>query len=169
MSEEPHVNAESVAGDVDRRTFLTGIIGVVAGAVTIGVGLPAVGFLISPGLRKQNEDLWITLGPVANLTPGVPTGFPYSRRSIDGWVESTESGVAYAITHDGQNVAVFSNVCTHLSCRVTWQDERGGFFCPCHDGLFGINGEVLLGPPPRPLDQFETKVENGQIMILLEA
>ena len=73
------------------------------------------------------------------------------------------------MTQDGQNVKVFSNVCTHLSCRVTWHEDRSGFFCPCHDGLFNIDGAVVSGPPPRPLDQFQTKIENGQIQILLEA
>jgi Rieske Fe-S protein len=155
--------------DIGRRKFLTGIIGVVAGAVTTVVGLPAIAYIISPGVKNPNEDEWITLGPVSALEPGVPTGFPYSRSIQDGWVESTQTGVAYAVTEDGETVQVFSNNCTHLSCRVTWNVERNGFFCPCHDGLFDINGEVVAGPPPRPLDQFETKIENGQIMILLEA
>jgi menaquinol-cytochrome c reductase iron-sulfur subunit len=155
--------------DVGRRKFLAGIIGVVAGAVAAVVGLPAIGYVISPGIKNPNEDEWITLGPVTLLQPGVPSGFPYSRQIKDGWVESSQTGVAYAVTQDGQNVTVFSNNCTHLSCRVTWSAERDGFFCPCHDGLFGIDGIVLAGPPPRPLDQFETKIENGQIMILLEA
>ncbi len=165
MSEEMLANSE----EMGRRKFLTGIIGVVAGAVATLVGIPAIGYLISPGVKKQNEDKWLTLGPISSLTPGVPTGFPYSRRIKDGWVESTQSGIAYAVTHDGHEVKVFSNLCTHLNCRVTWNEARQGFFCPCHDGLFGINGEVLAGPPPRPLDQFKTKVENGQISILLEA
>lgn len=165
MSEEMFANSE----EIGRRKFLTGIIGVVAGAVAAFVGIPALGYLISPGVKKQNEDQWLTLGPVSSLTPGVPTGFPYSRRIKDGWVESTQSGVAYVVTHDGQEVKVFSNLCTHLNCRVTWNEARQGFLCPCHDGLFGINGEVLSGPLPRPLDQFQTKIENGQISILLEA
>lgn len=165
MSEEVLAQGE----ELDRRKFLSGIIGVVAGAVAALVGLPAVGFLISPGIKKQNEESWLTLGPVSSLAPGVPTGFPFSRRIKDGWVESTQTGVAYAITQDGQNVKVFSNVCTHLSCRVNWNAERNGFFCPCHDGLFGVDGAVLAGPPPRPLDEFQTKIENGQISILLEA
>lgn len=155
--------------DIGRRKFLAGIIGVVAGAVTAVVGLPAIAYIISPGVKNPNEDEWITLGPVSALEPGVPTGFPYSRSIQDGWVESTQTGVAYAVTQDGQTVTVFSNQCTHLSCRVTWKQDMDGFFCPCHDGLFDINGEVVAGPPPRPLDQFETKIENGQIMILLEA
>jgi Rieske Fe-S protein len=155
--------------EMGRRKFLTGVIAGVAGTVGLVVGIPAIGYLISPGIKTQNEPTWLMLGPVSSLQPDVPTGFPYAVRVKDGWQVSTQSGVAYAVTHDGQNVQVFSNVCTHLSCRVNWDEERDGFFCPCHDGLFGIDGEVLEGPPPRPLDQFETKIENGQIMILLEA
>ena len=155
--------------ELNRRKFLTGIIGVVAAAVAAVIGLPAIGYLISPGVKNPNQDEWLTLGPLSALQPGVPTGFPFSRQIQDGWVEASRTGVAYAVTEDGQNVKVFSNACTHLSCRVTWNVERNGFFCPCHDGLFGLNGEVLAGPPPRPLDQFATKIENGQISILLEA
>ena len=155
--------------NANRRRFLSGLIGVVAGAVTALVGLPAIGYLISPGVKRQNQEKWLPLGPLASLKPGVPMGFPYSRQIKDGWVESTQTGVAFAITSDGQDVKVFSNVCTHLSCRVTWNEAKGGFVCPCHDGLFGKDGVVLAGPPPRPLDQFQTKVENGQIQILLEA
>jgi len=155
--------------DMSRRKFLSGIIGLVAGAVTFLVGLPAISYLVSPGVKRQKQEQWLTLGPVAGLTPDQPSAFPFSRKVKDGWVESTQTGVAYAVTHDGQNVKVFSNVCTHLACRVTWNEERGGFLCPCHDGLFSIDGKVLAGPPPRPLDQFQTKIENGQIQILLEA
>ncbi|PKO22733.1 MAG: hypothetical protein CVU38_07840 [Chloroflexi bacterium HGW-Chloroflexi-1] len=155
--------------ELGRRKFLSGIIGIVAGAVAVVVGLPAIGYLISPGVKRQNLEKWLTLGPVAGLTPGAPTGFPYSRKIQDGWVESVQTGVAYAVTHDGQNVRVFSNMCTHLGCRVHWNPDKGGFFCPCHDALFGVDGEILFGPQPRPLDQFQTKIDNGQIQILLEA
>ncbi|MGQ9491205.1 MAG: ubiquinol-cytochrome c reductase iron-sulfur subunit [Anaerolineae bacterium] len=165
MSEETIANNE----EMGRRKFLTGIIGLVASTVAALVGIPAIGYLVSSGIKKQNEDKWLTLGPVSSLTPGVPTGFPYSRRIKDGWVESTQTGIAYAVTYDNQEVKVFSNLCTHLNCRVTWNEAKQGFLCPCHDGLFGINGEVLAGPPPRPLDQFQTKIENGQLSILLEA
>lgn len=169
MSEETSVSAESVGGDIGRRKFLSGIIGVVATSVAVIVGIPAIGYLISPGLKKQNEDQWITLGPVSSLTPGEPKAFPYSTRSKDGWVESSQSGVAYALTTDGQNVMVLSNVCTHLSCRVSWRNEQRDYFCPCHDGKFDVLGKVVSGPPPRPLDQFQSRITNGQIEILLEA
>lgn len=153
--------------EVSRRRFLSGVIGGVAGAVATLVGLPAIGYLVSPGLKKQNQAQWLTLGPVAGLVSGKPTGFPFARKIEDGWMEAMETGVAYAVTHDGQSVKVFSNVCTHLKCRASWHEDRGVFICPCHDGLFSVDGEVLGGPPPRPLDQFQTKIENGQLQILL--
>ncbi len=168
MSEETF-GSDSVGGDIGRRKFLSGIIGVVATTVAVMVGVPAIGYLVSPGLKKQNEDQWITLGPIAGLTPGEPKGFPYSTRRTDGWVESTQSGVAYAVTMDGQTVNVYSNVCTHLSCRVTWHTDTREYFCPCHDGRFNVAGQVIAGPPPRPLDQFQSRIQNGQIEILLEA
>ena len=122
------------SGDIGRRKFLTGIIGVIAGAVGVFVGLPALGYLLSPGLKKHAEGEWIALGPVAELVPGKPQGYPYARTIKDGWTETTQTGVAYAVTHDNVNVKVFSNICTHLSCRFTWKDDKNIFFCPCHDG-----------------------------------
>lgn len=165
MTEDLSSNEE----ELGRRKFLAGIIGVVAGTVGLVVGLPAIGFIVSPGLKQQGKAEWITLGPLSSLTIDVPAGFPYSRTIQDGWVESTQTGVAYAVTYDGVNVTVFSDVCTHLSCSVTWQDGKSAFVCPCHDGMFDVYGQVIAGPPPRPLYQFVSKVENGQIQILLEA
>jgi len=46
----------------------------------------------------------------------------------------------------------YSSICTHLSCTVLWRAEHEELLCPCHDGSFEpSNGEVLAGPPPRPL------------------
>ena len=38
---------------------------------------------------------------------------------------------------------------------------RTSSICPCHNGVFDPQGRVLGGPPPRPLDRYEYKVENG--------
>ncbi len=155
--------------ELGRRTFLAGIIGVVAGAVATVVGLPAIGYIVSPGVKTQGTEEWITLGPLSSLTLGIPTGFPYSRIIPDGWVQSTESGVAYALTMDGQTCTVLSDVCTHLACRVSFKPDTLTFVCPCHNAIFSATGAVISGPPPRPLDQFESRIEGGQIQIKLEA
>lgn len=52
---------------------------------------------------------------------------------------------------DGSLVA-FSSICPHLSCAVLWRREEGILECPCHKGIFNERtGEVIAGPPPRPL------------------
>lgn len=54
---------------------------------------------------------------------------------------------------DGSLVG-YSSVCTHLACAVLWIKESGRLECPCHNGLFEVTtGEVLAGPPPRPLQK----------------
>jgi len=61
----------------------------------------------------------------------------------------------------GGAVVVRSAVCTHLGCIVQWQKERGQFLCPCHAGLFGIDGRVLSGPPPKPLEAIPFTIADG--------
>jgi menaquinol-cytochrome c reductase iron-sulfur subunit len=153
--------------DIGRRKFLTGVIGVVAGAVSFVLSVPAVSYLVSPGLNNHAAGEWFPLGPLSDVVPGTPKGYPYARNVKDGWTETTQTGVAYAVTHDGVNVKVYSNICTHLKCRVSWIEDRQIFLSPCHNGIFSIDGDVISGPPPRPLDQFEVKIENGQMSILL--
>ena len=131
------------------------------------VGLPAIGYLISPALRTQSKATWVSLGPLEAYEIGIPTLFSFTRTKINGWEKTVNSfGVwVYREAEDEDQVIVFSNVCTHLSCRVTWIEERQIYFCPCHDGRFDQQGLVVGGPPPRPLDKYVNKVEDGILSI----
>jgi len=60
--------------------------------------------------------------------------------------------------------AAFGQKCTHLSCPVFYSQENDRLECPCHNGGFSSKtGEVLYGPPPRPLDRIELETINGEI------
>ena len=49
-----------------------------------------------------------------------------------------------------REVVAFDQRCTHLSCPVLPQVERGRFHCPCHNGNFDLaTGRPLSGPPRR--------------------
>ncbi|MBN2146953.1 MAG: Rieske 2Fe-2S domain-containing protein, partial [Anaerolineales bacterium] len=37
--------------------------------------------------------------------------------------------------------------------------------CPCHDAAFAIDGGIIHGPQPRPLDEYEYKIEDGNLLI----
>jgi len=58
-----------------------------------------------------------------------------------------------------------SRVCTHLGCLVDYQKERKRFLCPCHAGIYDLSGNVVSGPPPKPLQQFPLKVAGDSIII----
>lgn len=59
----------------------------------------------------------------------------------------------------------FSKVCTHLGCLVKYDKDRQLFICPCHAGIFDLEGNVVSGPPPKPLQKFAVRVEGDNIMI----
>ena len=60
-----------------------------------------------------------------------------------------------------------STTCTHLGCRVHWESENSRFFCPCHDAVFDVDGNVVAGPPPRPLTRYDVEEEQGAIYAIL--
>jgi len=56
----------------------------------------------------------------------------------------------------------FAATCTHLDCIVEFQRAERRIWCNCHNGEYGLNGQVVSGPPPRALDPFEVDlVDNG--------
>lgn len=59
----------------------------------------------------------------------------------------------------------FSAICTHLSCIVSWNEVKKIFECPCHGAKFNRNGEVLEGPPPRPLDLLKLQVVEEKLVV----
>lgn len=64
---------------------------------------------------------------------------------------------------DGQYYA-FEQKCTHLTCPVYYAKENDRIECPCHEGGFDARtGQVLYGPPPRPLGRIEIEERNGEI------
>jgi len=61
----------------------------------------------------------------------------------------------------------YSQKCTHLQCPVLWKKAEGKFLCPCHKGAFSVeSGEVLYGPPERPLNAIELAVKDEGIFFL---
>jgi Rieske Fe-S protein len=70
----------------------------------------------------------------------------------------------YVVLHRGE-VKVFSAKCTHLGCLVIWNDNTGGFTCPCHGAAFAADGSVVHGPATIPLRQVPFTEQNDVITI----
>ncbi|OGD14994.1 MAG: hypothetical protein A2W20_01850 [Candidatus Aminicenantes bacterium RBG_16_66_30] len=67
-------------------------------------------------------------------------------------------------TAEGKLVAL-SGTCTHLTCTVRFDAETETLFCPCHNGRFDLGGNVLSGPPPRPLETYAVEVSGPDIIV----
>ncbi|NPA31305.1 MAG: ubiquinol-cytochrome c reductase iron-sulfur subunit [Chloroflexi bacterium] len=153
--------------DLSRRDFFKIVGSFVSGIMGVMLGIPLISYFISPALDEQGGEKWIPAGPLENYPLGKPTLFTFTLTKQHGWEKTSQSYGVYIIRHSDTEVTVFSNVCTHLACRVRWKDELGEFVCPCHDAHFAETGEVISGPAPRPLDKYEYKIEDGILYIHL--
>jgi Rieske Fe-S protein len=69
----------------------------------------------------------------------------------------------------GVGLVAYSDVCTHLSCAVLYAGDGKHLHCPCHNGLFdAATGDVLAGPPTRPLPRIELAIHQGIIYAIKE-
>ncbi len=69
------------------------------------------------------------------------------------------------INRPGKGYIALSRVCTHLGCLVEYDGRKGRLICPCHAGVFSLDGVVLSGPPPKPLPRFSLRIEGENILI----
>lgn len=94
----------------------------------------------------------------AELQPGSSLNFRYP----------DENDSAILIRAADGNYFAYGQKCTHLSCPVYYDKESKHLQCPCHEGGFDAQtGNVLYGPPPRPLDRIELEIrENGEVFAI---
>jgi Rieske Fe-S protein len=156
---------------VTRRNFMN-ISAQGAGIVAVGaMALPALGFAFAP-LFHRVPFHWQIIG-----TPGDFDDLVYSTKVltiVEGIGEAGKS-IAYVRRRNpaidtepadayNQYVALSSR-CMHLGCPVRYVVAAERFICPCHGGVYGFRGEVVGGPPVRPLDRFYTYVKDGYVWI----
>src|SRR5215204_2412277 len=123
--------------------------------------LPDLGFGITvhPARRRATDPpaVYVVEPAVAGaevefLLGKPPHGTPEVRAGVAEYIE---------FAHD------LRNSCAHLGCPVRWFPEKKLYLCPCHGGLYDINGGWVGGPPPRGMYRYtEAEVrENGKLYI----
>ncbi len=152
---------------LSRRNFLAIAIGAIGAVIGVVIAIPAVAYVVGPALKRKTSENWVRLGPTSKVELGTPSLFKTIIERQTGWILTEEEISVYVLTEDGRDYIALSNICTHLGCRVRWITDQGQYFCPCHNAAFDKIGLVVSGPPPRPLDRYETKVEDDQLYILL--
>ena len=118
--------------------------------------LGASGFAANAAYQARKHKVFSAsrLNGAGNIEPGSAMNFSYP----------TEEDTAILIRSTDGNYCAFGQKCTHLSCPVHYSKVNDRLECPCHEGGFSAKtGEVLYGPPPRPLDKIELEIHNGEV------
>jgi len=145
--------------DVTRRQWLARFFWAASSLVGVGLAVPVVGYFLGP-ILKAGRPSDVKLGKVDDFPIDVPQRVEVTLFRVTGWVTEQARQIAWVLRKkDG--IVVFDPHCTHLGCAYHWSEEVKQFQCPCHDGRFDINGCVIGGPPPRPLDTYPSEVRDG--------
>ena len=155
---------------VTRRRLFTGGALAAGGIASAAFGLPALGFAVGPLFEKTEAANFQDVGPEADFNPET-----YVAKVITLAPDAGEPGKAtvyvrkFDPTRDTdklkQPYVAISNRCMHLGCPVRYVQASERFICPCHGGVYEFDGKVAGGPPVRPLDRFDTKVEGGRVKV----
>jgi Rieske Fe-S protein len=163
MSETKQVKVDQSPESQDRRKFLGGAIGLINAAIGIAIFGPVLGFVGGPIFQKRKK-IWVEVIEEAELEMGAAQEVTYSMQVQDGYRKIMRRYSIFMKRSAG-GVTAFDPACPHLGCRVKYQGDKERYFCPCHGGVFDEEGNVVAGPPPEPLKQYATKVEDGMIYI----
>ena len=146
-----------------RRKFLGWAVTVINVAVGAVLAVPALRVVMSP-LGTKTKEQWFDVLPEGDLAPGQTREVSYTASIVDGYQTVERKYTVYV--HRGEDgLKCFDPACTHLGCRIKFQDDKRRYFCPCHGGVFSEAGAVVSGPPPKGLVEHPVKVENGMIRV----
>jgi len=137
---------------LDRRSFLNYLI---AGAFAL---------VATIGAYTVGRYLW----PPKNETGGAGGGrvevAAESEMPVGVGIKTLLGNEPVWVIHAPFGFVALSAVCTHLGCIVNYDKEKE-IWCPCHAGFFDLRGNVISGPPPRPLPSYPVAVVGGKVVI----
>jgi menaquinol-cytochrome c reductase iron-sulfur subunit len=146
--------------------FVNATVALIGGGLTALLGAFA---LRPPSASTSSGDTtrWLKAGTTADLRPGVPVPRVLSLTRVDGWYRERARETVFLVWDGGGHVRALSGLCTHLGCQVRWEAGDQTFRCPCHGGVYGPSGSVIAGPPPRPLQTIEARIDPADGAVLV--
>ena len=138
--------------DISRRDFINLLKKGLAATGLTALLAPFVAYFYPPSLEEKPSEA-VRVGTVEDIPLGDSLTIPFGRYPA-------------IVIHTEEGLKAYSAVCTHFSCIVKWNSSDNTLFCPCHEGYFEpLQGEVISGPPPLPLEKIPLSIENGEIFI----
>jgi Rieske Fe-S protein len=136
----------------ERRTLLRWLLGGGFTASVLSFLYPAVKFMNPPTVPEASTNE-VSAGKVQSLKPN------------SGKIVKFGSRPALLIRVSETEWRAYSAICTHLNCTVQFQDSTRQIWCACHNGFYDLNGKVISGPPPRPLEEYAVHIRGEDVVI----
>jgi nitrite reductase/ring-hydroxylating ferredoxin subunit len=146
-----HWNADDLVTRRDTLRFLVGGSG--------ALFLASATLAVTGAVRGTSVNHVVAIARVDEL--------PVNGSKVFSYPDAFADGILVNLPDKG--LVAYSDVCTHLSCAVLYQPAERRFFCPCHAGKFdAYTGQVLGGPPTRPLPIIELRVAGDTVYAVQE-
>jgi len=136
----------------ERRTLLRWLLGGGFTASLLSFLYPAVKFMNPPTVPEASTNE-VSAGKVQSLKPN------------SGKIVKFGSRPALLIHVSDTEWRAYSAICTHLNCTVQFQESTRQIWCACHNGFYDLNGKVVSGPPPRPLEEYAVHIRGEDVVI----
>ncbi len=138
--------------NLSRRSFLkfsNRLLTVTGLAVIIG---PVLAYFYPPKLEETPSEP-VLVGNADELPEGESKTVRFGR--YPALIINTKAGLR-----------AYSAVCTHFACICKWDPDIEQIVCPCHEGYFdALDGHVVSGPPPEPLEPLNVEVVDNEIYL----
>jgi menaquinol-cytochrome c reductase iron-sulfur subunit len=142
--------------------FVNTVVALIGGGLSALVGI----FAVRPA-RAATKERWVRAAALGELTAHVPVARVLAVPRADGWYRARSRETVFLVWNGARDVRVFSATCTHLGCQVLWDASKKHFQCPCHGGVYNADGQVVAGPPPRPLVTIDARIEGTDDSVLV--
>lgn len=124
-------------------------------------------------MQKQRRKFLLRLGQgIIAILQGCNMG--EEEKLIAGKLEELAFQKYWLREFNGKKIIIFYNegnpytlslVCTHKKCTVRFFPKQAQFVCPCHEGKYDLQGNVVSGKPPRPLARYKTIVNLAEVVV----
>jgi menaquinol-cytochrome c reductase iron-sulfur subunit len=154
--------------DEGRRTFLARAIVAIHAAMGATLAFIVGATTLTPSFARRT-DTWLRAAPLDSLPDDHPLAVTLRVTRQDGYSQVVDRTVVYLVRTGDDGVRALQSTCTHLGCRTSYDRRSKRILCPCHGGVFDTMGNVLDGPPPAPLPTLTTRIEDGQVLVQVQA
>ena len=156
----------AIKENVSRRKFLKLLTWLSAAVISVILGIPVIGYFLDPIFRGTTAVL-SEVGSIGDIKESEPKKLSFTSRIQEGYFSTSVERSIWVVKLAGE-LRVYSPICPHLGCEVSWSEVNRRFECPCHASIFSIDGRVLGGPAPRPLDTLNYKIQDSTLFVQYE-